>query len=211
MSAYDVAIVLGGGVREGGELPPWVIARFETALELCDEAPILCLSAGTVHHPPPLNEEGYPWLESVAGAKYLLSRGIPANRIQVEATSWDTIGNAYFAKLLHVDPAGWRRLLIVTSEFHMQRSRAIFEWVFGLDPGRYDLQFVATPDTGIDPVLLQRRRAKEAAGLESLLKIASRIRDLPTLHAWLYSEHTAYTPTGWLERRASPPGVAETY
>jgi hypothetical protein len=211
MGAYDAAIVLGGGVREGGELPQWVLARFETALELCGQAPIVCLSAGTVHRPPPLNQEGYPWLESVAGARYLLSRGVPASRIQVEATSWDTIGNAYFAKLLHVDPAGWRRLLIVTSEFHMARSRAIFEWVFGLEPRRYDLEFVASPDAGIDPVLLERRRAKEAVGLESFLKTAARIRDLPSLHRWLYSEHEAYSPSGWISRRASAPEVVEIY
>ena len=211
MSAYDAAIVLGGGVREGGELPPWVIARFDTALELCGEAPIVCLSAGTVHRPPPLNQDGYPWLESVAGARYLLARGTPANRIQVEATSWDTIGNAYFAKLLHVDPAQWRRLLVVTSEFHMPRSRAIFEWVFGMEPGRYDLQFVASPDTGIQPVLLERRQGKEAAGLESFLETAARIRDLATLHRWLYSQHDAYSPTGWVRRRGSAPDVAEIY
>jgi hypothetical protein len=198
-------------VRKGGELPPWAMARFDTALELCGEAPIVCLSAGTVHHPPPLNQEGYPWLESVAGAKYLLSRGVPASRIQVESTSWDTIGNAYFAKLLHVDPAGWRRLLIVTSEFHMPRSRAIFEWVFGMEPGRYHLDFVASPDIGIDPVLLERRRAKEAAGLESLLKKASSVRDLPALHRWLHSEHEAYSPTGWISRRASARDIAELY
>jgi hypothetical protein len=211
MSAYDAAMVLGGGVRDGGELPTWVLARFEAALEACGEAPIVCLSAGTVHRPPPLNEEGYPWLESVAGARYLLGRGVPANRIQVETTSWDTIGNAYFAKLLHVDPAGWRRLLVITSEFHMPRSRAIFEWVFGMEQDRYRLQFVASPDTGIDPVLLERRRAKESAGLESLLKTAARIRDLPAFHRWLYSEHAAYSPTGWISRRASAPEVAEIY
>jgi hypothetical protein len=211
MSTYDAAIVLGGGVREGGELPPWAIARFETALALCGEAPIVCLSAGTVHHPPPLNEEGYPWLESVAGAKYLLSRGIAASRIQVEATSWDTIGNAYFAKLLHVDPAGWSRLLVVTSEFHMPRSRAIFEWVFGMEPDRYELQFVASPDVGMEPLLLDRRRAKEAAGIESLREITARLRDLPSLHCWLHSEHAAYSPTGWISRRASAPEVAEIY
>lgn len=29
-------------------------------------------------------------------------------------------------------PRGWRRLAVITSDFHMPRSQAIFEWLFGL-------------------------------------------------------------------------------
>ena len=145
----DAILVLGGGVREGGELPPWVVRRFDRALELSSTAPIVCLSAATVHRPSPLNPEGYPILESVAGAAHLLARGVSAERIQVEASSYDTIGNAYFSKLLHVDPAGWRSLAIVTSEFHMPRSRAIFDWIFGMEPGKYQLRFEAAPNDGL--------------------------------------------------------------
>ena len=130
----DAILVLGGGVCEGGELPPWVVRRFDRALEVGGAAPLVCLSAATVHRPSPLNVERYPILESVAGAAHLLARGVSAERIEVEASSYDTIGNAYFSKLLHVDPAGWRSLAIVTSEFHMPRSRAIFEWVLAWNP-----------------------------------------------------------------------------
>src|SRR3954447_13272365 len=77
MDVCDGILVLGGGVREGGGLPPWVVGRFERALEINSTAPIVCLSAGTVHRPPPLNPEGYPIMESVAGAAYLLGRGVP--------------------------------------------------------------------------------------------------------------------------------------
>ena len=211
MHSSDAVLVLGGGVRPGGELPPWVVARFDRALALRGDSPIVCLSAGTVHRPPPLNGEGFPWLESVAGAAHLLARGVPANCIQVEAISYDTIGNAYFAKLLHVDPAGWRRLLVVTSEFHMPRSKAIFEWVFGLTPGRYELQFEASPDEGLDAKLLERRRAKEAGSLEALRPVMDRIRDWQTLHQWIHVEHAAYTPQGWTSRKASSSEIVEIY
>jgi hypothetical protein len=175
------------------------------------DAPIVCLSAGTVHRPPPLDEEGFPWLESVAGAAHLLTRGVPAERIQVEATSYDTIGNAYFAKLLHVDPAGWRRLVVVTSEFHMARSRAIFEWIFGLTPARYELHFEASPDDGLDSMLLERRRAKETASLAALRPVMERIQDFETLHRWMHVEHDAYTARGWASRKSSPPDIVEIY
>ena len=208
----DAVLVLGGGVRAGGELPLQVVKRFDRAIEVAgDVAPIVCLSAATVHRPPPLNEEGYPWLESVAGAAHLMARGFPSDRIQVEATSYDTIGNAYFTKLLHVDPAGWRRLAVITSEFHMPRTRAIFEWVFGLTPGRYELQFEATPDEGLEPYLFERRRIKEAAALNDLQQKIARIRDLATLHRWMYTEHNAYTAQGWTSRKASTPEIVEIY
>jgi hypothetical protein len=211
MPTYDAVLVLGGGVLEGGELPRWVERRFDRAVELGENAAIVCLSAGTVHRPPPLNGEGYPWLESAAGAAHLLARGVSPHRIQVEPISYDTIGNAYFAKLLHVDPAGWRKLVVITSEFHMPRSRAIFEWVFGLGRDTYDLRFEATTDDGLDPILLHRRRAKEAAALHSLRPVMDRIRDTDTLHRWMYTEHNAYTPQGWISRKASAPEVVEIY
>jgi hypothetical protein len=211
MNQPDAVLVLGGGVREGGELPPWVLRRFDRALEVSGDAPIVCLSAGTVHRPPPLNSEGYPWLESVAGAAHLLRCGVPNHRVQVEALSYDTIGNAYLTKLVHVDPAGWRNLVVITSEFHMPRSRDIFEWVYGLTPGRYQLTFEATPDEGIEPRLLERRRAKEAEALRALQTVKARIRKQDDMHRWFMTEHKAYTAEGWTSRKASAPEVVEIY
>ncbi len=211
MNTLDAVLVLGGGVREGGALPPWVIRRLDRAIDIAGTATIVCLSSGTVHRPPPLNDEGYPYIESVAGAAYLLDKGIPDDRVQVEASSYDTIGNAYLTKLLHVDPVGWRRLAVVTSDFHMPRSRAIFEWVFGMEPGKYSLDFEATPDDGITGRLLERRIEKEAAALRSFRVLAKQIRDLPAVHKWFHTEHNAYTARGWATRRTSPPDIVEIY
>jgi hypothetical protein len=207
----DAVFVLGGGVRGGGELPLWVVRRFDRALEVAGNAPIVCLSAATVHRPSPLNCEGYPILESVAGAAHLISRGVPPARIQVETTSYDTIGNAYFSKLLHADPPGWHDLIIVTSAFHMPRTQAIFDWVYGMEPGNYRLRFEAAPDDGFSPELLQRRREKEASALRSLATVMQRITDLRSLHRWIHTEHRAYTAEGWMHRRASAPELAEIY
>lgn len=198
-------------MQSDGTIHPWVERRFDRALELSEDAPIVCLSAGTVHRPPPLNLEGFPVLESVAGAEYLLSKGVPASRIQVEALSHDTIGNAYFTKLVHVDPPGWKRIVAITSEFHMTRSRAIFEWVFGLEAGKYELSFEATENVGVAPELLSRRLEKEEAGLVLLRRHIERIRDLPSLHRWMFSEHGAYTAQGWTNRRSSARDVVEIY
>ncbi len=69
-------------------------------------------------------------------------QGVNDNQILKEVASYDTIGNAYFAATIHAIPAMWRSLGIVTSAFHMPRSRAIFETVFAAagvtlkEPGR---------------------------------------------------------------------------
>jgi uncharacterized SAM-binding protein YcdF (DUF218 family) len=127
MQQYDAVLVPGGGLRPDGALPPFVLNRLEAAQVLAGEAPIILLSAYTIHRAPPLDAAGYPVLESVAAAKALLARGVPASRIWVETASLDTIGNAYFARVIHTDPAGLRRLLVVNSEFHMPRTRMIFD------------------------------------------------------------------------------------
>ena len=211
MPDYDAILILGGGVRDGGELPPWAAARFDLALERQSGEPLVCLSAGTTHRPPPL-EDGFPIAESIAGARYLLSRGIPAAQIRIENVSYDTMGNAYFAKLLFVDPPGWSRLLVITSEFHMPRTRAIFEWLFGLDGGQYQLSFEASPNRGLTTDGEQFRSDKEQQALTGFRNVQQRISNLRHLQEWLFTEHQAYSAAGrWKQERSRDPRVLESY
>lgn len=192
---YDAILIPGGGVREGGGLPPWVEARLNRAMEVYSGEYLVALSAGTPHRPPPRSPAGYPIFESRAAARYLVERGAPAGRVLTECHSYDTIGNAYFARTIHADPAGWRRLLVITSEFHMARAKAVFRWVFGLSapPGGYDLEFDQTPNTGMEAGLLDLRLQKERSALDALPELTNRITTLPALHRWLFTGHRAYS------------------
>jgi hypothetical protein len=193
VSGRDAIIIPGGGVREGGVLPQWAVERFDRAIELHAGEPVICLSGGTVHRPPPLDSTGRPVFEAVAGARYLASRGLDPKLIYTEIASYDTIGNALFARLMHTDPRGWRRLLVITSEFHMGRTREIFRWIFSLAPDRgYELAFESTPDAGMPAPDLEFRRAREQASLAALRALAPRFRELAAVHAWLFTEHNAY-------------------
>jgi hypothetical protein len=200
VSGRDAIIIPGGGVREDGVLPAWAVKRFDRAMELHAGEPIICLSGGTVHRPPPLDSMGRPVFEAVAGARYLVSRGVDPKLIYIEIASYDTIGNALFARLMHTDPRGWRRLLVITSEFHMDRTREIFRWIFSLAPDcGYELAFESTPDAGMPAADLEFRRAREQASLAALRALAPRFREIACVHEWLFTEHNAYSA------HAAPP------
>jgi len=191
---YDAIVVPGAGVRPDGTVPAWVTRRLDRVLKIQRNEPILLLSGGTVHKPPPLDRNGFPIFESHAGARYLMDHGIPAGRILTEIMSWDTIGNAYFSKLIHIDPIEARRLLLVNSDFHSERCEAVFRWIYSLDPERnYDWTFESVPDEDLMPAAVRHARVeKERQGLASLASLTPRIRSLTDLRRWLFSKHRAY-------------------
>ena len=194
--AYDAILIPGGGVRENFELPLWTQRRLDRAIAIRSCRYFIALSAGTTHKPPPLDKNGFPIFESVAAANYLIKNGIAPDKILYETSSYDTIGNAYFAKAIHVDPIGLSRLLVITSEFHMARTKAIFEWIYSSRFSRssYDLSFEAVSDCGVDEDNLEARRAREKKSLENFLKLSKEIGSMSQLHNWLFNDHKAYSP-----------------
>jgi hypothetical protein len=179
MMQFDCIFIPGGGLLPGGTLPPWTVARLEHALSQKEQTRwIACLSGGTVHKPPLLNKDGFPIFESHAAANFLVSKGTHPQQILTEISSYDTIGNAYFS-----------------SEFHMPRTRAAFEWIYGLTPlpVEYQLIFQTVPDRGLSPQVLKARTAREKKSLEKMRITQTGITTLNAFHSWLYSEHTAYS------------------
>lgn len=205
MPERDAILIPGGGVREGGLLPSWARARLDRAIQRHTDEYLITLSAGTTHRPPPLDRGGFPILESMAGARYLFERGVPAERILTESFSLDTIGNAFFSRVIHAEPRDLHRLLVITSDFHLERTRAVFEWVYGLTPisRHYELSFEGVSDPEIHPDVLSARREKERDRLSSLAEMKARISTLVDFHRWLFTEHAAYRPTDWQLRRSS--------
>ncbi|MEY4178290.1 MAG: hypothetical protein RLY70_1864 [Planctomycetota bacterium] len=200
MNNLDAILVPGGGVAASGEPHPWVVSRLDYALRHSVDAPIICLSGFTPHKAPPTDSFGFPITEAAAGANYLLSRGFPAKRILTECASSDTIGNAYFCRVQHLEPRGWRRLLVVTSKFHMPRCRAVFETILNLPHDTQknvkpvDLQFLESPDTGLQDSDLQARLDKEKNALDGWLKRleTQSWKTIASFHEWLFTEHACY-------------------
>lgn len=212
MAQLDAVLIPGGGLTPSGELTPFVRARLDRARSHSADF-YIALSAGTTHVPPPLDPRGYPVFEAIPAAQYLHEHGIPRDRILTEASSYDTIGSAFFTRAIHTDPRGLNRLLIVNSRFHMPRTEAIFRWVFGAAPGRgYDLSFESTDDIGLSPEALEARAERERSSLEVVRTLASSITTLSGIHQWLFTEHGAYA---WFLRddayRRATGSLFETY
>lgn len=63
--------------------------------------------------------------------KYAIDRGVPAEHITAEINSRDTVGDAVFSKLTLVNKTDWRKILVVTTDYHVARTREIFHFVYG--------------------------------------------------------------------------------
>jgi len=176
-------------------LPSWVRRRLDRALELQRGEYLVTLSAGTPHRPPPLDENNFPIFESAAGARYLIEAGIPPSQVLMETSSLDTIGNAFFSRVIHVQPRGWRRVLVITSDFHLERVQAAFTWVYGLTPHPIEsgVYYEAVSDPEMDPALLSARIRKEREARDELAPLTVRITTMQDLHRWLFTEHRAYS------------------
>ncbi len=195
---YDAVLIPGGGLTQTGGLPPWVIHRLDCAVELQAAEWFILLSAGTVHKPPPLDEDGFPIFESRAAAVYLIEHGADPGRILIESASYDTIGNAYFSRVMHVGPGQFRRLLVITSAFHAPRTEAVFRWVYSLDvpDGWFIMDFKTVPDTDMPEEVSRERAAREAVSLGKVMKLQRKILTLTQLHEWIFTEHDAYRAGG---------------
>jgi len=112
-----------------------------------------------------------------------------------EALARDTDGNAFFSRRLHTDVLGLQKLMIVTSDFHMNRTIVIFNHVFSLRPlssGEYSLSFTRTANAGVDKEALEARIEKEDNTTVFYQENVQQMKTISEYHQFLYKEHLAY-------------------
>jgi len=216
----EAVVIPGGGVTENGIPRAWVKSRLDRALDIGKTRNIhwyIVLSRGTPHNPPPPDplrsissdsESYFPVDESIASARYLVQNGVPEQQILADSWSLDTIGNAYFCKAMITYPLGIDSLLIVTNEFHMPRTKRIFEWVYSIPLVRdselhhVNLEFESVPNDGLKGDDLRLRQEKERSSLVSLNNTIQRIDGSPSRFAkFIFAEHGAYNVKGLSEKR----------
>jgi uncharacterized SAM-binding protein YcdF (DUF218 family) len=239
-----VIIVLGGGLLASGDVPVHTEQRLMTAVKLykdlykaTSERPlIITLSQGTTHKPNPTDKAGFATFEATAASKWLLDRAkvfdILPSDVMEENLSLDTIGNAYFLRVIHIDPGQLKNLYVITNDWHMERSRAIFEYVFSLpdtsklgllssifnlDSKMYNLNFVSAPSGIPDSNIVEKRRQRERQSLISFQSnTVGKFANLKELHSFMFVQHKAYASSRVTEKdyhnmEAVDPELLKTY
>ena len=190
-------VILGGGIGKNGNLPSWSVDRCESAIEYYYQNKHLFnivfipTSGGTYHYPNPIDKNGFTVFECDLMAKYLLKNGIHENNIFREYSSYDTIGNGFFVKSLFTDIRNWTDVIVITSKFHLNRSKAIFDFLFlKLSTKNYKIQYIFTNDKQL--LHLDERIKREENSLVIFNKNMSKIYSMEMFHKWLYSNHECY-------------------
>lgn len=172
----EIAVVLGGGLKEDGRPTSSTLARADAAAELAKDPDVAVIVSGS-HGDGPKPAR----TEAELMADRLVERGIGRSRIFLEDESRDTVSNAAFVAQRYLAGLDPRPLRIVTSPFHMARSLATFALVLGSSwplesyssaPGSKEAEHAAT-----EALYLERTRAL-LAGIEAgdLKRIGERVR-----------------------------------
>ena len=129
-----VVNILSGGIDPKGDLPDYVCSRVNYVVSnQTDFDAVLISSRYSRNIPLKSNEIGLPQYENETISKSLIHMGITLP-IFLESASTDTVGSAIFARLYLSQLYDAFDLHVVTSGFHYERTKCIYDWVFAL-PG----------------------------------------------------------------------------
>ena len=190
--------ILAGGLTDTGNNNQWVIERLDKAIELdiCNNSLFYCIGGGTYHKPPLLDINKYTIHESTTSAKYLINNNIPANRIYTEWSSYDTIGNGFFSFLNFIIPLKLKSIYIITSVFHMERTKLIFDFFNKLFDAKIIIKYIETKNN-MDFELLSIRSQREKNSYINFTDTIKSINTLSDFYIWFYNDHGAYNATNF--------------
>lgn len=193
-------IVLAGGLNSNSECHDFVLLRLDKAIEIFNlnkknniDSKIICLGGGTYHKPPNLNKLNYVIHESTSCAEYLKKNGINEENIMREWSSYDTIANGFFALTNFIIPLNIKNIILITSNFHLERSKCIFDYFIKLIEKNINLNYIGVSDSMIDKKILYERIEREKNSLNNFkVNIVYKINSLQEFTNWFYTQHDAY-------------------
>ncbi len=115
---FDAIIVLGAGITRKGNLTRVAKSRMDRAVQLYTDraAPKIIVTGNN---------------EASVMRHYAIRKGVKAADVLVESKARDTIGNAFFTLKKFLLTNSWRRIIVVTSIFHVARAKLVFRKVLG--------------------------------------------------------------------------------
>lgn len=122
----EVIMVLGSTINSEGKLSEIAIGRLEKCIEVVKDKDdyLIILTGGFGSHFNKTNR-----MYSLYAYEYLTSNGIDSDRISALIPSVDTVEDATlsFRVIKHINPL---KIVIITSEFHQERVKYIFDKVY---------------------------------------------------------------------------------
>ena len=184
-----VIVVLANGITREGEVTELGRLRLDVGLEYYRDgyAGTIIVSGRGSHYDP--TGEGVSLLTEAKTMKdYLVAQGVPTGTVLEEDASVDTIGNLFFTRARFLDPHGWFEPLIISSDFHMDRVKAIAEWVLG---DSYAPRFAGAAHGAMSAAQLTRTQEIEEVLLEHFRDVIRTIAapgDLRTIGRELFRQ-----------------------
>ena len=97
-------------------------------------------------------------------------------------------------------------------KFHMARTKAIFDWIFNVDPPiiGYELYYLESPDIGLSDEAVEARIKKENKSIESIQRFTQQYTTLPDVWKFMHQNHDLYTAGKLVERGRQQPNDSVT-
>lgn len=115
---FDAIVVLGAGITAKGNITRVAKSRMDRAIELYRKGAAQRIIVTGKN-------------EASVMRHYAIRKGVKAADVLVESKARDTIGNAFFTCKKFLLANSWRRIVVVTSIFHISRAKLVFKKVLG--------------------------------------------------------------------------------
>tara|TARA_B100001063_G_C16610290_1_gene475373 strand:- start:30 stop:668 length:639 start_codon:yes stop_codon:yes gene_type:complete len=190
--------VLAGGLKSPNHVNDFVSKRLDMTFQLYqkhqhDGCKIICSGGGTYHKATIVDSNNIIIYESNVCAKYLIEKGVKEEDIYREWSSYDTIANGYFSYLQFIGPLKIKKYYLVTSMFHMSRSKELFNYFDTIFKTNCDITFIETENYNIDKHTLKIRQSREKNTLEHYkTNLFNKMNNLSKFSIWFYTQHDNY-------------------
>lgn len=124
---YNTAIILAHELNKDKSLSQQTKSRTEIGIEYYKSGKVKTLIMSGGHE-----DFGEKYGISLAEVmkQYAIAQGIPEPDIFKEEVSWETVGQLIFCKLGIIDPKQFKKILIISNDYHIKRIKAISGIVF---------------------------------------------------------------------------------
>lgn len=192
----NIICVLCGGLQDDATPHEFVKKRLDKAYEIYKNnkktSIILILGGGTYHKVPILNKDNFIIHESSAGATYLYNKGVNPKFILREWSSYDTIANGFFAFTNYFNYLDLDKIILITSDFHMERSKTIFDYFNKLFNKNINIEYIETKSDLGDEIFNIRNKREQESNANFKKNIVNKINNVKSFINWFYTEHKAY-------------------